>query len=101
MISIDKDVIKQAVRRDNPDLKKSVLEKIADRIKMDTDPRLEQNVAEWAQGQKISDLWIGKYCVNAIMSIRGDKNFIDALDAMNLYLADEKAGVWKIWRTRA
>ncbi len=100
MISVEKSKILQALRREDLSLKERVLSELADRIRADTDPRLEQNVIEWAEGRKISDLWIGKYCVNAIMSIRGDSDFVSALDAMNLYLADEKAGVRKIWRAR-
>ena len=64
------------------------------------DPRLMPNLKEWVEGKEISDLWIGKYCVNAVMDIRGSKDFISALNAMNLYLKDENAGVRVIWRGR-
>ena len=38
--------------------------------------------------------------VNAIMAIRGDNNFLDALLTMNLYLQDEDKGTRRIWRGR-
>lgn len=62
------------------------------------DPRLMKNLSEWVDKEVISDVWVGKYCVNAIMSIRGDKDFLSALEAMNAYLHDESKGVSLIWR---
>lgn len=101
MIKVDKERVLQAIRRDNLLMKAEVMEKVADTILEHTDPRLEQNVIEWCDGAAITDIWIGKYCINAIMSIRGDKDFIGALEAMNLYLQDEDAGIWRIWRARS
>lgn len=73
-------------------------EEYAKKIISNTDERLIQNLNEWLHGKNISDLWIGKYCINAIMSIRGDKDFLSALEAMNTYLADEAEGIRLIWR---
>lgn len=73
---------------------------MADRIISEGDDRLEPNLTEWMKGEPISDLWIGEYCINGIMSIRGDEDFLDALLAMSLYLRDEEAGVITIWRAK-
>ncbi len=62
------------------------------------DARLVPNLVEWIEENAITDIWIGKYCVNAIMSIRGDSDFLSALEAMNTYLLDEEAGIDLIWR---
>ncbi len=62
------------------------------------DSRLVQNLVEWMEGKTITDIWVGKYCVNAIMSIRDDSDFLSALEAMNTYLSDEEAGIILIWR---
>lgn len=62
------------------------------------DSRLVPNLIEWMEGKTITDIWVGKYCVNAIMSIRGDSDFLSALEAMNTYLSDEEAGIILIWR---
>ncbi len=63
----------------------------AEELLADLDPRLTSNLMEWMEGKEISDVWIGKYCINAIMSIRGDRDFLGALKAMNTYLHDEEA----------
>ena len=101
MVKIDKEKVLHAIRRDNPLMKADVLEKVAIIILENTDSRLEQNVIEWCDGAAVTDIWIGKYCINAIMSIRGDNDFIGALEAMNLYLQDENAGIRRIWRARS
>lgn len=62
------------------------------------DSRLVPNLVEWMEEETITDIWVGKYCVNAIMSIRGDSDFLSALEAMNTYLLDEEAGISLIWR---
>lgn len=100
MVNVNRESIIEAVKRDNPSIKEGAATLLSDRIKNSTDSRLEKNVREWIEGREITDIWVGKYCINAIMSIRGDKDFIDALEAMNLYLTDEKEGIRRIWRTR-
>lgn len=71
VIGIDKERIRRAVKRDGPGMKDSATDMVVERIIHETDPRLEQNVREWSEGKEISDLWVGKYCINAIMSLRG------------------------------
>ena len=70
----------------------------AERIIREIDPRLVPNLIEWMGGKAISDIWIGKYCINAIMSIRGNQDFLSALDAMIVYCTDEEKGKMLIWR---
>ena len=66
----------------------------------DTDQRLEQNLQQWMEGKALSDDWVGKYCINAILAIRGDRDFLSALEAMNLYLQNPRMGELRIWRAR-
>lgn len=99
MLNIDSSKLKQIIK-DKYKLSDSDAEKQALNIIETTDRRLEENLLQWMNSEPISDLWIGKYCINAIMSIRKDSDFISALEAMNLYLSDETAGVQKIWRTK-
>ena len=66
----------------------------------DTDERLERNLRQWMEGKTISDDWVGKYCINAILAIRGDRDFLGALEAMNLYLQNPRMGELRIWRAR-
>lgn len=101
MINVSTERIITAIRRDSSLIKEKPAEELAKRIQNTTDPRLEKNVLEWIEGKNITDIWVGRYCINAIMSIRGDRDFVDALEAMNLYLSDEKAGSRRIWRPRA
>lgn len=101
MINVSTERIITAIRRDSPLIKEKSATALAERVRDTTDSRLEKNVLEWIEGENITDIWIGRYCINAIMSMRGDRDFIDALEAMNLYLSDEKAGIRRIWRPRA
>lgn len=100
MLNIDISALRDALKRNNSILNDSTAHSLAEKLITQLDPRLEQNLKEWVEGRAISDLWIGKYCVNAIMHIRNDKDFLSALDAMNLYLQDERAGVRAIWRSK-
>ena len=97
-ISIDKMDIVSAIKKNNPIVDDHYAELMANKIINEGDGRLEPNLREWINGEPISDLWIGKYCINAIMKARDDNDFLDAFLAMSLYLKDESAGVLKIWQ---
>ncbi len=71
-------------------------ERLIDRISDD----LAVNVVEWIEGKEISDVWVGDYCVKMVMEIRGDHQFLEAIEALVLYIEDEKAGLREIWRTK-
>lgn len=97
---IEKESLIDAIQIRNKNLSYYDAEKIAIEVLNNTDPRLEQNLREWISGEPISDIWIGKYCINAIMAIREDDDFLDALIAMSLYLENEADGIRKIWRAK-
>lgn len=88
------------LKEKNLGLDDAYIEKIAKDLFCNLDERLKLNLNEWIEGQNISDIWIGKYCINAIMSIRGDNDFLGALEAMNTYLHNEEDGIRLIWRGR-
>ncbi len=71
----------------------------AERLISETDERLEINVRQWMDGEPLTDVWIGGYCIGMVMQIRGNKDFLGALDAMNAYAKDPAVGELKIWRT--
>ena len=100
MLNINKNDLKVAIKNSYPFISDTQAEKQAETLICTTNERLKKNLSEWINGQPISDIWIGEYCINAIMSIRRDKDFLSALEAMNLYLKDEEAGILKIWRTK-
>jgi predicted house-cleaning noncanonical NTP pyrophosphatase (MazG superfamily) len=99
-MNIDKAIIIEAIKSHNELVTDHYAEVMAEKIVNELDERLEKNLVEWINDEEISDLWIGTYCVNAIMAIRGDNNFLDALLTMNLYLQDEDKGTRRIWRGR-
>lgn len=86
------------IRRKAPGLDEKYAAHYAEGLLKNLDARLIPNLREWMDGRTVTDIWIGKYCVNAIMSIRGDSDFLSALEAMNAYLRDEEAGIALIWR---
>ena len=100
MLKLELSRVTAALRRDIPGITDAHAAARAAELIANTDSRLETNVAQWVNGQPISDLWIGKYCINAILAIRGEKDFLSALEAMNLYLQNPKLGELRIWRAR-
>lgn len=100
MITIEKESLGKTISKHYPHMDSVWCEDYANKILIETDIRLEKNVKQWMNGEVLEDLWIGKYCIGAIMSIRGNEDFLSALDAMNLYLKDEEKGELKIWRTK-
>lgn len=100
MVKINLQELVQKIKESSIGIDNKFAEEYARKLVENTDERLMQNLSEWIVGNSISDIWIGKYCVNAIMSIRGDKDFLSALDAMNAYLVDEATGISMIWRGR-
>ena len=97
---VDLEKLKAGIRAAYPMLREDGVQTAAEKILRETDERLLENLRQWCEGEEISDIWVGDYCINAIMAIRGDRDFLDALDAMNLYLRDPDIGVRRIWRLR-
>ena len=64
-------------------------------------PELKPNIVEWVSGEPISDIRIGKYCVNAVMKIRADNDFISAILSLDRYAKNPtKENEARIWLTR-
>lgn len=74
--------------------------KRAENLLKNTNDKLMVNLFEWVNDKKISDIWIGDYCVKMVMEIRGDNKFLDAIEALVLYSQNPKAGLTEIWRTK-
>ena len=100
MLSIDINRFADALQREMPAMPRQTAISRASALINETDSRLEENVLQWIEGKPISDLWVGKYSINAILELRRSRDFLDALDAINLYLRDPKAGEARIWRAR-
>ena len=100
MLNIDPKSFAEALRRELPGLSADAAMFRASVLIRETDSRLELNVQQWIDQAPITDCWVGKYCVNAIMAIQNSTDFIDALEIMNLYLQDPTAGELRIWRGR-
>lgn len=43
---------------------------------------LEQNVEEWSKGQKLTDIYTGKYTLPMILAIWNSKDFLKVLEVM-------------------
>lgn len=72
----------------------------AERLVKHISDNLAVNVVEWLEEKEISDIWVGDYCVKMVMEIRGDHQFLEAIEALVLYDEDEKEGLREIWKTR-
>ena len=100
-MKITKPILMNAIKEHNYVIEEYVASYLADLMLKDYDARLEQNLIEFIYGKEISDIWIDGYCVNGIMSIRGDKDFCSAFYAMCEYLKNPEKGTILIWDDKA
>lgn len=73
-------------------------------------PQLLANVDEWLDGQPLTDVFVGKYCVRTVLVIRGcpDKpaalakrrDILNAIYALAVYAKDKRAGEALIFQIR-
>ena len=63
---------------------------------------LQQNVPEWSENKKLSDIYIGKYSLPMIMEIWDSRDFLRVMEVMielskgNLEIAEQK--IWNMRR---
>ncbi len=100
MRQVDKELLAKKITEVYPWTKPQAALDRAQRLLGDISDELTVNLWEWVNGEEISDVWTGGYCVRMVMEIRGDNQFLEALEALVLYSKDEKAGLREIWRTR-
>ena len=92
--------LEAAIKRDYPYMDEKLCMFHAQKILKETDPRLHHNIEQWANGEMLDEDMIGDYCIDTILQIRESRDFLSALDAMNMYLKDKLAGEQMIWRRR-
>ena len=100
-MKITKPILMNAIKERNYVIDDYGASYLADLMLKHYDSRLEQNLIEFIEGKEISDIWIDGYCVNGIMSIRGDNDFCSAFYAMCEYLKDPERGTIIIWNGKA
>ena len=62
---------------------------------------LQKNLEQWASGQPLSEIHIGRYSIPMIMAIWGQPDFSGALDVLTEYLTgDRDAAERRIWQMR-
>lgn len=99
LLHTDEAALADAIEKEFPSMEKAFCERYAKKVIAETDECLEENLNQWMRNEPLSEIWIGKYCIGMVLSIRGNRNFLDALDALNLYALDPAAGERRIWRT--
>lgn len=63
--------------------------------------QLLPNVEQWAVGEKLTDIYVGKYSIPMIMAIWEHQDFISALDTITEYfVGDRDAAERRIWQMR-
>lgn len=74
----------------NPQLSVFEANLIANRL-LNVGNLLQQNLLEWIENKQLSDIWINeKYCVEGVMRMRGNKDFVSALISLDDYAKDIK-----------
>lgn len=62
---------------------------------------LTQNVEEWSKGEKLTDIYVGKYSMPMILAIWGSRDFLKALEVMaELAKGSTEIAELKIWNMR-
>lgn len=62
---------------------------------------LAQNIEEWSQGQKLTDIYIGKYTLPMILTIWDSYDFLRALEVLaELAKGNVEIAELKIWNMR-
>ena len=92
MQKIEKTELKQAIKKNYPYMDEKLCEFHAQKIIDETDERLHNNINQWIHGEPLDADMIGDYCIDKILQIRGEQDFLSALEAMNMYLQDHLAG---------
>lgn len=64
-------------------------------------PALVQNLEEWAKGQKLTDIYIGRYSLPMILAIWKNRDFLKAMEVMTeLAKGNTEIAEMKIWNMR-
>lgn len=62
---------------------------------------LARNVEEWSKGQKLTDIYIGKYTLPMILAIWNSRDFLSALEVMaELAKGSVEIAELRIWNMR-
>ena len=62
---------------------------------------LAKNLEEWSKGQKLTDIYIGKYTLPMILAIWNSKDFLNALEVMDeLEKGNVETAELRIWNMR-
>lgn len=95
-----KEKIYKKITAERPALSADYADKLLDRILACND-KLAANVTEWVEDKELSDILINeKYCINSVLKIRGDNDFLSALIVLDDYLNDQTKE-FAIWQPRA
>lgn len=63
--------------------------------------QLRENLAQWAAGVELEDIYIGKYSVPLIMAIWGNRDFIGAVEVISEYFdGNQDIAERRIWQMR-
>jgi hypothetical protein len=64
-------------------------------------PVLVQNIGEWVNGQKLTDIYIGQYSLPMILAIWNSRDFLGAMEIMTeLVKGNTEIAELKIWNMR-
>ena len=62
---------------------------------------LAKNLEEWSKGQKLTNIYIGKYTLPMILAIWNSKDFLNALEVMDeLEKGNVETAELRIWNMR-
>lgn len=61
---------------------------------------LAKNLEEWSKGQKLTNIYIGKYTLPMILAIWNSKDFLNALEVMDeLEKGNVETAELRIWNS--
>lgn len=84
---------------DKPHYSHTKCEQLSERL-INAEKKLIPNLLEWTEGRPLSDIYVrDKYCIGAVLKLRGSTDFVSAFLALDSYAKDENNEPF-LWQTR-
>lgn len=69
-------------------------------ILLDLPDRLFINIEEWSRGLPLTEIYIGPYCIDMILQLWENRDFLSAVRALGIFEKDPDKAERLIWNMR-
>ncbi|MBO6046798.1 MAG: hypothetical protein J6P61_03505 [Erysipelotrichaceae bacterium] len=102
MLNVNKKALIERIKEAAPHASEKWYDNYAERLITTIDDTLITNVEEWINHQPLSPIGVGdkKYTINLVLSMRGNNDFLSALEDLNDYMLHGSAYEMRLWRAK-